>query len=49
MIAVDVLAFAQTLLLHDAGLARAGPKTLPGRRSTSQIGDQQSNAMNHQG
>ena len=28
MIAVDLLAFAQTLLLHDTGLARAEPKTL---------------------
>ncbi len=28
MIAVDLLAFAQTLLLHDTALARAEPKTL---------------------
>jgi hypothetical protein len=28
MIAVDLLAFAQTLLLHDTGLARAEPKAL---------------------
>jgi Transposase DDE domain group 1 len=28
MIAVDLLAFAQTLLLHDSGLARAEPKAL---------------------
>jgi hypothetical protein len=28
MIAVDQLAFAQTLLLHDTGFARAEPKTL---------------------
>jgi hypothetical protein len=28
MIAVDLLAYAQTLLLHDTGLARAEPKTL---------------------
>jgi hypothetical protein len=28
MIAVDLLAFAQTLLLHDTGLARVEPKTL---------------------
>ena len=28
MIAVDLLAFAQTLLLHDTGLARAEPKSL---------------------
>jgi hypothetical protein len=28
MIAVDLLAFAQTMLLHDTGLARAEPKTL---------------------
>jgi hypothetical protein len=28
MIATDLLAFAQTLLLHDTGLARAEPKAL---------------------
>jgi hypothetical protein len=28
MIAVDLLAFAQTLLLHDSGLARVEPKAL---------------------
>jgi hypothetical protein len=28
MIAVDLLAFAQTILLHDTGMARAEPKTL---------------------
>jgi len=28
MIAVDLLAFAQTLLLHDTALARVEPKTL---------------------
>ena len=28
MIAVDLLAFAQTLLLHDSGLSRVEPKTL---------------------
>ncbi len=28
MIAVDLIAFAQTILLHDTGLARAEPKTL---------------------
>jgi Transposase DDE domain group 1 len=28
MITVDLLAFAQTLLLHDTGLVRAEPKTL---------------------
>ena len=28
MIAADLLAFAQTLLLHDTGLARVEPRTL---------------------